>query len=421
MKLLQSVRMAFAAIFSNKMRSLLTMLGVIIGVLSVIVIIALGRSATTEVMTQLEGLGASQLTVNIRGERNVAVNRFESLEDRPGIEEVLPVFTANATIRVGSREKRISIEATTPMYLSVRDTSVTEGRFLEQSDLNMRYRSAVVGLGIADEFFNTRDILGKRIIINGTDFIIVGILEEAEQLGGFGGGGMRGGSPRGIQARIGRSAEETQTGANGEVVQESDDDRIIIPLNTAQRLFRNSNVRTFYIAADSAETVAQAQWEVERFLLTELRDEENFSIFNPSELLSVLDQTMGTLTLMLAGIAAISLLVGGIGIMNIMLVSVTERTREIGIRKAIGAKRRDIMVQFLVESGIVSGMGGVIGIILGFLAAELLQAFMNFDINISADVVLLATLFSVGVGVIFGIYPAAKASKLRPIEALRHE
>jgi putative ABC transport system permease protein len=155
--------------------------------------------------------------------------------------------------------------------------------------------------------------------------------------------------------------------------------------------------------------------------LTELRDEENFSIFNPSELLSVLDQTMGTLTLMLAGIAAISLLVGGIGIMNIMLVSVTERTREIGIRKAIGAKRRDIMVQFLVESGIVSGMGGVIGIILGFLAAELLQAFMNFDINISADVVLLATLFSVGVGVIFGIYPAAKASKLRPIEALRHE
>ena len=160
---------------------------------------------------------------------------------------------------------------------------------------------------------------------------------------------------------------------------------------------------------------------IERFLLTELRDEENFSIFNPSELLSTIDEAMGTLTLMLAGIAAISLLVGGIGIMNIMLVSVTERTREIGIRKAIGAKRRDIMAQFLVESGVVSGTGGILGIILGFGLTALLENFMDFQIIISADVIILATAFSVGVGILFGLYPAAKASKLRPIEALRHE
>ena len=417
MKLLQAVKMAFAAIYANKMRSLLTMLGVIIGVLSVIVIIALGRSATAEVMSQLEGLGASQITVNIRGTRNVPVSRFEFLEQREGIKEVLPVLSTNTMVRVGSREKRLSIEGSLPSYEDVRDAPVTEGRFFDQSDLNMRYRSAVVGLGIADEFFNTRDILGKRLMINGTDFLIIGVLEESDQMGGFGGGGMGGGSPGGMQARFNGPAAGT-----GEAeVQESNDDRIIIPLTTAQRLFKNSHVRTFYVAADSPETVSIAQWEVERFLLTELRDEENFSIFNPSQLLSVLDQTMGTLTLMLAGIAAISLLVGGIGIMNIMLVSVTERTREIGIRKAIGAKRRDIMAQFLIESGVVSGTGGVLGIILGFGLTALLESFMDFQITISIDIILLATLFSVGVGVMFGLYPAAKASKLRPIEALRHE
>ena len=417
MKLLQAVKMAFEAIYANKMRSLLTMLGVIIGVLSVIVIIALGRSATAEVMTQFEGLGASQLTVNIRGERNVAVDRFESLKQRDGIKEVLPILNANATVRVGSREKSLSIEGTLPSYEEVRDTPIIEGSFFDQSDLNMRHRSAVVGLGIADELFGTRDILGNRIMINGTDFMIVGILEDTGQITDFGEEGMGGGPPRGMQARI--NGPEAVT--NGEAVQESDDDRIIIPLTTAQSLFNDSHVRSFVVVADSAETVALSQWEIERFLLTELRDEENFSIFNPSELLSTIDEAMGTLTLMLAGIAAISLLVGGIGIMNIMLVSVTERTREIGIRKAIGAKRRDIMAQFLVESGVVSGTGGVLGIILGFGLTALLENFMDFQIIISADVIILATAFSVGVGILFGLYPAAKASKLRPIEALRHE
>jgi len=408
MKILQAVRMAFEAIYANKMRSLLTMLGVIIGVLSVIVIIALGRSATSEVMGQLEGLGASQLTVNIQGERNVPVSRFQALEDREGIKSVLPILNANTLVRVGSREKRLNIEGSTPLYQTVRDTPLIEGRFLELTDLNMRYRTAVVGLGIADELFNSRDILGKRIVINGADFLIIGILEEAEDMG-FGGG-----PPRGMRNGMGMDEEEVEN-------QESDDDRIIIPLTTAETLFDNAPVRSFIVAADLPETVALAQWEVERFLMNEFRDEEAFSIFNPSELLSVLDQTMGTLTLMLAGIAGISLLVGGIGIMNIMLVSVTERTREIGIRKAIGAKRRDIMIQFLVESGVVSGTGGIIGIILGFVVAQILQGFMDFAIVISADVVLLATAFSVGVGVLFGLYPAAKASKLRPIEALRHE
>lgn len=189
MKLFQAVKMAFTAIYANKMRSLLTMLGVIIGVLSVIVIITLGRSATAEVMNQLEGLGASQLTVNIRGQRNVAVSRFESLEERDGIKEVLAVLSTSTAVRVGSREKRLNVEGSLPSYEDIRDAPVTEGRFLDQSDLNMRYRSAVIGLGIADEFFNTRDILGKRIMINGTDFMIVGVLEESDQMSGFGGGG----------------------------------------------------------------------------------------------------------------------------------------------------------------------------------------------------------------------------------------
>ena len=180
-------------------------------------------------------------------------------------------------------------------------------------------------------------------------------------------------------------------------------------------------VRTFYVSTQSPDAVNRVVGEIERFLNRKFNDENSFRVFNQTQLLSTINEATATLTMMLSGIAGISLLVGGIGIMNIMLVSVTERTREIGIRKAIGAKKRDILVQFLIESAVISGLGGVLGIIAGFMGANFLSSILNIPVAISADVVLLATGFSVGVGIIFGLYPASKAASLNPIDALRYE
>lgn len=388
MKFTQAIKMAFSSILSNKMRSFLTMLGVIIGVTAVITLISLGQGSTRRVTSQIESLGTNLIIINITGGRNRSVTEedLERIKNIPGVSEIAPVLSGGVTVKAGNKNTNASLEATTPGYQQVRNTHVQLGRFLLQNDLDMRFRVAVVGVDVADELFGRRDIVGEKISINGVEFSIVGILEE-----------------------------------KGSSIAGSDDNKVIIPLTTGQRLLRNTEVRTFYVSTQSPDVVNQVVGEIQRFLTRKFNDENSFRVFNQTQLLSTINEATATLTMMLGGIAGISLLVGGIGIMNIMLVSVTERTREIGIRKAIGAKRRDILIQFLIESAVLSGLGGVLGIMLGFVGVRFLSRILNIPAAISADVVLLATGFSVAVGVIFGLYPASKAASLNPIDALRYE
>lgn len=388
MKFTQAIKMAFSSILSNKMRSFLTMLGVIIGVTAVITLIALGQGSTQRVSSQIESLGTNLITINITGGRNRGVSEedLERIKSMPGVSEIAPVLSGGVTVKAGNKNTNSSLEATTPGYQQVRNRHVQLGRFLLQNDLDMRFRVAVVGVDVADELFGRRDIVGEKISINGVEFSIVGILEE-----------------------------------KGSSIAGSDDNKVIIPLTTGQRLLRNTEIRTFYVSTQSPDVVNQVVGEIQRFLTRKFNDENSFRVFNQTQLLSTINEATTTLTMMLGGIAGISLLVGGIGIMNIMLVSVTERTREIGIRKAIGAKRRDILIQFLIESAVLSGLGGVLGIMLGFVGVSFLSRILNIPAAISADVVLLATGFSVAVGVIFGLYPASKAANLNPIDALRYE
>lgn len=380
--------MAISSILSNKMRSFLTMLGVIIGVTAVITLIALGQGSIQRVSSQIESLGTNLIVINITGGRNRSVTRedLNRIKEISDVSEIAPVLSGGVTVKAGNMNANTSLEATTPGYQQVRNTYVQLGRFLLQNDLDMRFRVAVVGVDVADELFGRRDVIGEEISINGVEFTIIGILEE-----------------------------------KGSSVAGSDDNRVIIPLTTGQRLLRNMEVRTFYVSTQSPDAVNRVVGEIERFLTRKFNDENSFRVFNQTQLLSTINEATATLTMMLSGIAGISLLVGGIGIMNIMLVSVTERTREIGIRKAIGAKKRDILVQFLIESAVISGLGGVLGIIVGFMGANFLSSILNIPVAISADVVLLATGFSVGVGIIFGLYPASKAASLNPIDALRYE
>lgn len=388
MKFTQAIKMAFSSILSNKMRSFLTMLGVIIGVTAVITLISLGQGSTRRVTSQIESLGTNLIIINITGGRNRSVTEedLERIKNIPGVSEIAPVLSGGVTVKAGNKNTNSSLEATTPGYQQVRNTHVQLGRFLLQNDLDMRFRVAVVGVDVADELFGRRDIVGEKISINGVEFSIVGILEE-----------------------------------KGSSIAGSDDNKVIIPLTTGQRLLRNTEVRTFYVSTQSPDVVNQVVGEIQRFLTRKFNDESSFRVFNQTQLLSTINEATVTLTMMLGGIAGISLLVGGIGIMNIMLVSVTERTREIGIRKAIGAKRRDILIQFLIESAVLSGLGSVLGIMLGFVGVGFLSRILNIPAAISADVVLLATGFSVAVGVIFGLYPASKAASLNPIDALRYE
>lgn len=388
MKFTQAFKMAISSIVSNKMRSFLTMLGVIIGVAAVITLISVGEGATKQITSQIQGLGTNLITINITNSRNKVITTadLDALKAKPSIQNIAPTISGNVTVKAEGKNKSTSLEASTPEYAEIRNIKAQSGRFLVQNDLNMRFRVALVGINVADELFGNRNILGKTISINGMNFSIIGILEE----------------------------KGSSMGASG-------DDRVIIPLTTAQRLLKNKEIRTFYVSAASADTVKQAVSDLEAFMLKRFKDANNYRVFNQTDLLSTITQTTATLTMMLGGIAGISLLVGGIGIMNIMLVSVTERTREIGTRKAIGAKRRDIMIQFLIESLVISGLGGIIGILLGMGGSSLLGSVMKMPLTISVNVVVIATCFSAAVGIIFGLYPANKASKLRPIDALRYE
>jgi putative ABC transport system permease protein len=396
MKFSKLIRMAISSILANKIRSFLTMLGIIIGIASVIVLVGIGEGTKEKVAAQIENLGTNLITVNIMGRRSggtiagISNAEIEQLKQKPGIKDIAPDITEqNITIRAedNTNNNTTMIEGSIPSYATIRKLSVSNGRFITQDDVDNRYRVAVVGQDVADELFGSTDIVGEVVNINGSNFSIVGVLSP---VGGSGGN--------------------------------SGDDRIIIPLSTAERLFKITTVRSVYIEATDQNSVNLAMGYLQLFLNVKFNNDTTaYRVMNQSSILDTANATNDSMTAMLSGVAAISLLVGGIGIMNIMLVSVIERTREIGLRKAIGAKRGTILAQFLLESASISSFGGIIGVLGGYGAAYIGQRFFKTTVLISPNVVIGAFIFSIAVGVIFGMYPANKASKLSPIDALRFE
>jgi putative ABC transport system permease protein len=389
MKLTKLFKVAMTSIWSNKMRSFLTMLGIIIGISSVIVLVGIGEGTKQRITEQIEKLGTNLITISITGNRNNAITdeEIEVLKTKPGISEIAPSLSGNVNIKAGDESGTTSLEGTTPNYTQIRKINVAAGRFIANRDIENRFKVLVIGPETATTLFGNTDIVGKTMYVNGIEFTIIGVLES-----------------------------------QGSTAAGSSDDKIILPLSTAQRLLQTTAIRTFYVEAESKEKVSEAMSYLQLFLNKKYNnDTRSYRVFDQTSLLATATTTTESMTTMLSGIAAISLLVGGIGIMNIMLVSVIERTREIGIRKAIGAKRGVILLQFLIEAATISSLGGILGVLIGFLGAYGGEKLFNTTVVISNNVVMGAFIFSMLVGVIFGIYPASKASKLNPIDALRFE
>ena len=376
-----SLRLAVRSTMANKMRSFLTMLGIIIGVMSVIILVSIAQSTTSSITSAIASMGSDLLTVTVTDEDiTLDADDYLAMEDFDAIAGVAPYLTVSSTARSGSTYTSVSAIGITGEYMDIAGREMESGREIVQSDLDWRTYTAVIGTGVAGDLFEDYDVIGKTFTMSGHTFTIVGLLAESGS---------------------------------------DSDNQVLIPLTTAQRIADSTAITTAYVKASSTNTVdiAQAQAEYQMLLLT--GDEDSYTVYNMSELLDTMDDVMNTLSLMLGGIAAISLLVGGIGIMNIMLVSVAERTREIGIRKAIGARRSHIMMQFLIEACVLSILGGLIGLGLSAVGLRIFEAIADMTISIEWRAAVAALLFCVIIGVAFGSYPAAKASKMTPIEALQ--
>ena len=392
---IETVKMAFKAIWGNKIRSFLTMLGVIIGVMSVTVLMAIGQGTTSSVTDSISSMGTNMISVTIQTRRfGFGMNKSSrsssakgtvilkaedvlALKDNEYIQYVSPTVSGSLTVKAGSTNTTASIMGVYPDYANIVSTELASGRYTIDADVENRSAVCVIGPDLAEDLFGNTNVVGNTLHVNGRMFKIVGVLDGTSST-------------------------------------------LVLPFTLAQRMLESTSITSFYVSATDSTVVSAAQTAVERFLYKKYQDDSTYSIMNQEEMLAAMEETAGTLSLMLGGIAGISLLVGGIGIMNIMLVSVTERTREIGIRKAIGAKRRNILLQFLIESVVLSGMGGLLGLVLGYGLMHMLENYLGMSVAASAGVAQLAMGFSMFVGVVFGLYPANKASKLKPIDALHY-
>ncbi len=414
MNFYESVRMAFRSLGANKMRSALTMLGIIIGTGAVIALLAVGQGAQLAITSEIQGIGSNLILV-FPGQftqgaglsaSQVALTRADAdaIADPlqvPHIAAVAPTVSRSATVTYGGESLTVQIEGTTAEFEFVRNFVAEYGRFIGEGDEAVSARVAVIGSDVADRLIGDRELaLGATVRINQIPFQVIGVLEEKGGQGPFGG---------------------------------SADRIVIIPLATAQtRLFpgrfvsqSGRTVDTIYASAVDEASIDMAIDEIS-WLLRERQgtlasDEDGFTVASQQDILGVFDQITSVLTIFLGAIAGISLLVGGIGIMNIMLVSVTERTREIGIRKAVGARRADVLGQFLIESVVLSVIGGLIGIGFGWGVAAIVDSLGTFTTYVSPQAVILAVGFSMAVGLFFGIYPASRAANLNPIDALHYE
>ena len=381
--MIQSFKMAMKSIASNKMRSFLTILGIVIGVVAIVVLVAIAQGTNAQVTSNIENMGTNLLTVNIRTNREnpLTLDMLQEFCEDEAISAASPMITQTGTAKAGivSYEDG-TIQGVSPSYLEIRGLSLLSGRFITQPDMDNRSYVSVLGAEAATEMFGTLSCVGETFTINGYRFTVVGVLKE-----------------------------------KGSTSSGSSDNQIILPFTLAQRLYQQSSITNFYVSASSAQQVTAAEYAVTDKLYTLFnQDSDSYNVYNQTDMLETLSDTTQTLTLMLGGIAAISLLVGGIGIMNIMLVSVSERTREIGIRKAIGAARKNILLQFLIEAFAVSLIGGILGLILSFVGILFIGPALSMNLTVSPFIALIAIGFSIVIGVIFGLYPANKASKPPP-------
>ncbi|AIQ46045.1 ABC transporter permease [Paenibacillus sp. FSL R7-0273] len=390
MMLYQSMKMALKSILSSKVRAFLTMLGIIIGVSSVIALVSVGQGTTSQITESLSSLGTNQLTVNITGRGATTSLTYEealALGDIEGVDNVSPVISGNVTAKHSTENVSVSVEGITPAYEDVQNFHVQSGRFLLNIDTEYRQKVALIGSDTAEDLFGTDSPVGEKVQLNGTSFKIVGLLESK--------GSTSGGSS---------------------------DEKILIPISTAERFLQSKGVRSITITTTSNDNVEEVKARLETALDAKFSAAENaYSVFDSQEMLDTVNETSATLSLALGGIAGISLFVGGIGIMNIMIVSVNERTREIGIRKAIGAKKINILMQFMIESVVLSGLGGLIGVGLGLGASWAVGNYTSMNVATSWNMVMISFSFSLIIGIVFGMIPANKAARMRPIYALRND
>ncbi|MDD3824920.1 MAG: ABC transporter permease [Anaerolineae bacterium] len=411
MTITESIRIALGALLSNKLRAILTMLGIIIGVAAVITLMSVGKGVELLVQESFESIGTNLLYVfpgSLQGSTSsqqpeLSMGDYQAIADPflvPDALSVAPELSSRADVVAGRRDIRTEVAGVTPDYAPVRNKTVSLGDFITDGDVNARSRVAVLGSGASENLFEEGTYpIGQTIKINRIAFRVVGVLEE------------QGGAAFGTEDNV-----------------------IYVPLTTAQtRLYPwyrsrsgDALLSALYVQVAGESLMDQTAQDITNVLRQRhditFRDEDDFTIINQTDLVSIFGDITGVLTIFLGAIAAISLLVGGIGIMNIMLVSVTERTREIGIRKAVGAKRRDILLQFLVEAVTLSLVGGLVGVGLGLVGSRFVGSLAeNLTTVITPDVVLLSTGVSAAVGLLFGIYPAFRAARLNPIDALRYE
>ena len=412
MSILEGLRLAVNGLLANRLRSGLTMLGILIGVSAVILLVGVGNGASVAVQQQIQSLGSNLLTVfpsNARGAGGVQqgfgtgstltlddVKAIANRQSSPDVVTAIPSAGGRAQLTFGNQNWNSSLTGTTEDFPSVRNYPLASGQFFTAGDVDASSKVAVIGQTVVTNLFSGEDPIGQVIKINRQSFRVIGVLAQK---------GSSGGS-------------------------NNQDDVVVVPITAAWNYLlggRGRNVQQIYVEATSAEATSAATTEVTEVLLDRhhISDptQADFQILSQQDVLNSASQTTGVLTLMLGAIAGISLVVGGIGIMNIMLVTVTERTREIGIRKAIGARRRDILMQFLIESMFLAGLGGALGILVGFGLSRILPLAVSSLPTpiISMPSVFMAFGISVGIGLFFGLYPANRAARLRPIEALRYE
>ena len=391
MNFLFAYKMAIKSIWGNKTRSALTMLGVIIGVMAVIVAVGFAQGSMQSVTDRIEGMGSNLITAMILStseSKQLTLKDLQTLEDSTQyISKISPYILKQSSVKYETNTKNTRIFGTDENYLEMEGMKLESGRFISALDIEKNDKVAVVGATIKNKLYDDENPVGKYIKINGTKFLVVGCVESV---------------------------------ANG--MEGTNDDMVMLPISVAQRTLKITNVTMFLAEASDGDVIDIATQKVKDFLFDVYKDKDQYVVITQEAMLSVMGDISGIMMLILGSIATISLVVGGIGIMNIMLVSVSERTREIGIRKAIGAKKRDIMIQFLIESLLLTGLGGIIGIILGLLAIKyvignigLIQPVYSIPWTVAAFSI------SLTIGITFGLFPAYKAAKLNPIEALRNE